>query len=105
MDDLQSFPTFQFSFFPKGKDGEQLVIRGNNLSQFVLDVEAIKSQFLGTTTSVTPTTPVTKKVCPTCGSEVIAGETKNGKKFEKCSTNKWDRDKGEAVGCSFIRWI
>lgn len=42
--------------------------------------------------------------CPTCGSPLIEGITKNGKKYTKCSTNKWDRNQQKSVGCPYIKW-
>lgn len=110
MDDLQSFPTFQWSAFPHGKDGEQVVVRGNDLEQFVLNIEAVKKEFGEPTMSRTAERLVQKvenhaKVCPVCGSETVFTETKTGKKIEKCSTAGWDAVNKVATGCSYIKWL
>ena len=36
---------FQYSFFLEGRDSPQIVVRGNNFEEFMLDVEKVKSQF------------------------------------------------------------
>ena len=41
----EGYPKFQWSVFLNGKE-EQVVIRGDDWEQFVLDVEAVKGEFL-----------------------------------------------------------
>lgn len=43
--------------------------------------------------------------CPICMSKVIAGTTKAGKKYEKCSTQKWDAQQNKPLGCVYIKWL
>lgn len=50
-------------------------------------------------------TPSLKRTCPICGSPVKEGETKNGKKYVKCSTNKWNAVLQKPEGCEFIEWL
>lgn len=38
----ENFPRFQWSRFKDGDRGEQYVVRGSDLNQFKLDVEAVK---------------------------------------------------------------
>lgn len=47
---------------------------------------------------------VPDRQCPKCGERLINYTTKEGKKFIKCSTNKWDAMKKEAIGCKFMEW-
>lgn len=47
---------------------------------------------------------VPDRKCPTCGNPLVYAETKTGKKFIKCSTNKWDFATKQAVGCAFTEW-
>jgi len=46
------------------------------------------------------------EVCPKCGSAL--GEiqtTKTGKRFQRCSTGRWDPETRQAQGCPFIKWL
>ncbi|MCK9371080.1 hypothetical protein M0R04_14305 [Candidatus Dojkabacteria bacterium] len=85
----ENFPRFQFSFFPHGKDGEQLVVRGNDFLQFKEDIFTVKEKFGGNTTvavseqttpagNPTPANP--KRLCQSCGSEMThkTGTSANG---------------------------
>ncbi len=42
--------------------------------------------------------------CPKCGEKLVNAQTKDGKKFVKCSTNKWDFATKQATGCSYVKW-
>lgn len=41
--------------------------------------------------------------CPKCGSKVVKTTTKNGKKVEKCETQKFFN--GVTSGCAYTKWI
>lgn len=43
--------------------------------------------------------------CPKCSSKLVLFTTAAGKKLKKCSTNKWDPEKREAVGCTYVQWL
>jgi len=46
------------------------------------------------------------ETCPKCGSAL--GEvttTKNGKKFQRCSTGSWNAETKQVDGCPFIKWL
>ena len=43
--------------------------------------------------------------CPDCGEPLEEKESKTGKKFIKCSTNKWNYKTKQAEGCSYIKWL
>lgn len=43
--------------------------------------------------------------CPDCGKPVVEGETKDGKKYHKCSTQKYDFKTKETSGCKYFRWV
>lgn len=112
----EQFPRFQYSYFPHGKDGEQLVIRGSDFNQFVLDVESIKTQFtttqptsqivtpaviVATTPAGSPTPVNPKRVCVACGSEMDykEGTSKAGNAYKgffckaKCGSDPvWIKD-------------
>ena len=89
-------------------DGWNITCRNDNWNDLVLDIERAEKGILNIKTQeeqdieevITPKT----KICPICGSALIRGETKTGKPFEKCSTNKWDRDLKKAIGCPFVNW-
>ena len=42
--------------------------------------------------------------CPKCGSRLVNASTKDGKKFVKCSTNKWNFAEKKAEGCEYVKW-
>lgn len=44
------------------------------------------------------------RMCPQCGSRLVHAETKEGKKFIKCSTNKWDFAAKQSTGCKYVDW-
>lgn len=44
------------------------------------------------------------RVCPTCSEKLVHTQTKEGKKFIKCSTNRWDFATKTAIGCKYIEW-
>ena len=50
MDKLSQYPKYQYSFFMNGRDSAQIVVRGDNFEDFVLDIEKVKTQF----TQLTP---------------------------------------------------
>lgn len=47
---------------------------------------------------------VPNRVCPKCGSRLINATKKDGSKFIKCETNKWNALTKQSEGCSFIEW-
>ena len=48
---------------------------------------------------------VLKEGCPTCGQPLVLQKTSTGKRLKKCSTARWDRDKKESIGCTYVEWI
>lgn len=47
-----------------------------------------------------------EEVCPKCGSalgEVV--ETKSGKKFQRCSTGRWNPETRLVDGCTYVKWL
>lgn len=97
---MEGFPKFQFSFFPHGKDGEQIVVRDNDFTEFVADIEQVKSQFNHTmpdtrtvsTTAVAQTSttaPVNpKRICTACGVEM---------EYRTGESKKIDKNTGEPI--------
>lgn len=47
---------------------------------------------------------VPDRKCPTCGNQLVFATKKDGTKFIKCSTNKWNSFTKQAEGCSFVEW-
>jgi len=43
--------------------------------------------------------------CPECGNKLVLYTTTSGKRMKKCSTNQWDKEKRQAVGCTYIQWL
>lgn len=48
---------------------------------------------------------VPDKKCPLCGNRLINSETKDGKKFIKCETQKYDFATKTKTGCQFTEWL
>lgn len=51
------------------------------------------------------TTKPLKEKCPTCGEGLVLYTTASGKTMEKCSTSGWDKDRKQATGCPYVRWL
>lgn len=47
---------------------------------------------------------VPDRKCPLCKNDLVYATTKTGKRFIKCSTNKWDFTTKQVVGCAFVEW-
>lgn len=45
------------------------------------------------------------KICPNCQNKLVYGVTKQGKKFIKCSTQKYDFATKSTQGCPFVDWM
>lgn len=43
--------------------------------------------------------------CPKCQAPLVLQTTRMGKKLKKCSTNEWDREAKQAIGCDYVEWI
>ena len=51
------------------------------------------------------TTEALNEDCPDCGAKLVLYTTAAGKKMKKCSTSGWDKDKKEATGCTYVKWL
>lgn len=47
---------------------------------------------------------VPNRKCPTCGAGLVYSQKKDGTKFIKCETNKWNAMTKQSEGCSFVEW-
>lgn len=47
---------------------------------------------------------VPDRKCPDCGSKLIYSQKKDGTKFIKCETNKWNPLTKQPEGCSYVEW-
>ena len=46
------------------------------------------------------------EVCPLCGAPLApVTETQTGKKLQRCSQNKWNKETRQNEGCSYVKWI
>ncbi len=45
------------------------------------------------------------KPCPTCGKRLIEGQTKDGRRFLKCETQKYDFKTKTKTGCPYFEWL
>ena len=110
---METVKKFQWSIM---FGGEQIVIRTDNKEEFdTLRAEYKKS--IGDIFNPPMNTDEEKlsnfvadyesdaKKCQKCGAALIAGTTKTGKTYLKCSTNKWDRVAKKETGCDFIKWL
>lgn len=89
---------FQYSI--KLDSGEIYVCQAETAKELGLMIEEIKSKFLERTVVSEKAT----EECPTCGNPLVEAETKTGKKFTKCSTNKWNFELKKAEGCDYVKW-
>lgn len=48
---------------------------------------------------------VLDEICPKCKAPLVLAVTRFGKKFKKCSTSSWDKEKKQVLGCDYIEWI
>jgi len=53
---------------------------------------------------IKPKEYVENRACPKCGSKLVYSIKKDGTKFIKCETNRWNAATKQAEGCSFIEW-
>lgn len=44
------------------------------------------------------------RTCPKCGSRLVVAFKKDGSKFFKCETNKYNKFTGQAEGCNYVDW-
>jgi hypothetical protein len=51
-----------------------------------------------------PVDIVPDRLCPLCKNTLVRGITKDGKKYIKCSTQKYDFTTKSTLGCKFIEW-
>jgi ssDNA-binding Zn-finger/Zn-ribbon topoisomerase 1 len=51
------------------------------------------------------TTVALDEECPDCGAKLVLYTTAAGKKMKKCSTGGWDREKKQATGCTYVKWL
>ena len=69
-----NYPKYQWSLFPNGKDGEQIVVRGDTFNEFILNIEEAKKAFV--LNNKNKTAPIDKpevdtaKICDNCGAEM-----------------------------------
>lgn len=47
---------------------------------------------------------VPDKLCPLCGEKLVYATKKDGTKYIKCSTNKWNPQTKMATGCQYVSW-
>jgi hypothetical protein len=43
--------------------------------------------------------------CPICGKRTIIGTTKDGRRFEKCETQKYNFTTKQKSGCEYFKWL
>lgn len=44
------------------------------------------------------------RTCPQCGSRLVYTTKKDGTKYIRCETNKWNAQLRRAEGCTFVEW-
>lgn len=98
---------YKFQISDKDENGRIIVARGNDVKTLILDLEELKAKLKPVSTVVSEKAVVINSEdieCPKCGNNLIEAETKTGKKFTKCSTNKWNFELKKAEGCDFVKW-
>jgi hypothetical protein len=54
----------------------------------------------------TTATPETDDVCPKCGAALAAmEETPTGRKLQRCSKGRWNKEARKAEGCTYVKWL
>ncbi len=49
---------------------------------------------------------MTDEMCPKCGSPLAeVTSTPTGRKLQRCSTGRWDKDEHKNVGCDYVKWL
>lgn len=51
-----------------------------------------------------PVNYIEGRLCPKCGNRLVNAEKRDGTKFIKCETNKWDPFKKMSTGCDYVDW-
>lgn len=100
--ELKGFPKFQWSVFIGGREGAQVVVRGNNFAEWEKNIAEVEEKFMDKV-SVAPAqeTSTTESprafggatyVCNTCGAkaEMVEGTSKKGNYYKgvKCTADK-----------------
>lgn len=84
----------------------KLMVTLKEKSDFLKDngYKAKPQRTFGAGVSKPPAEVVPDRKCPICGSNLIYATTKEGKKFIKCSTNKWNFQTKQSEGCTYTDW-
>lgn len=94
---------FNILFTVRNDSGMTLIDTMDTIEKKLLD-KGYKPQEKRTFGIKPPAEIVPDRKCPLCGNDLVKATTKDGKKFIKCSTNKWDFATKQATGCKFTEW-
>ena len=88
---------FPILFTVRGKSGTEL------LMQMVLIEKSLTEKGYKPQQKASFSKPIPKIVgkCPKCGSDAVETKKKDGTVYQKCSTNKWNKEESKYEGCNW----
>lgn len=97
---------FEVSLTLKDVDGKGLLKRIDTAIEVIKKQEGTPLPLRGGFTKQSkPIEYVPDRKCPTCGNQLVYAVVRSsGKKFIKCSTNKWNPVTKQPEGCKFVEW-
>lgn len=98
---------FPVLFTVRGESGSELLLAMREGIEPILLREGYKAQVkqYGFNKPKPPVETVPNRTCPNCHSPLVYGTTKDGRKFIKCSTQKYDFTTKTTSGCDFFEWV
>jgi transcription initiation factor IIE alpha subunit len=95
---------FQILFTVRGEAGAELLEAMDTIEKKLTDkgYTPQEKKSFGFPKKEVQTVPNRK--CPMCNQDLVFGTTKDGKKFIKCSTQKYDFQTKQTLGCKFFEW-
>ena len=94
------------SFTVRDTDGKAAMSRINAAIEMIKKEGGIPIPLRGQARSFAkPREYVKDRACPNCGSPLVYATTKEGKRFIKCSTQKYDFQTRTVSGCNYTDWM
>jgi hypothetical protein len=97
---------FEISLTLRDKTGKELLKRLDGAIAEVIKAGGTPLPLRGGFPSklAKPVNYVEGRTCPLCHNRLVHAETKDGRKFIKCETNKWDFATKQSIGCKYTDW-
>jgi len=104
---LETPSGFPILFTLRGESANDLLKTMKEEIEPFLSTEGFKAQiksYGGFSKAKKEVETVPDRQCPKCYSPLVYGTTKDGKKFIKCSTQKYNFETKQKYGCEFFEW-